>query len=352
MLRCAASEGEGKAEDGADGAVSVPMPCPPGQPGEMRVLPVQLGAIDMISAVRLTLPKDLRKAENRRSVDKTLQELSRRYKGNVPLLDPINDMAIDDITFQSLVQRVNSLQERIAASPLHNAPDRQEKYDLYARKVELAEKVRLLRQEARESTSLAMRDIMRRKRRILRRLGYTTADDVLDVKGRVACEINTGDELVLTELIFNGVFNNLSVPHIVALLSCLVHKDAQNSEGARMREDLQGPYRQLQEIARHIARVSTDAKIELDPEEYAKSFNPDLMEPVFAWCSGAKFLDIMKLTDMYEGNIVRAIRRLDELLRQLSQAAYVIGNAELKAKFDEGSQAIRRDIVFTASLFL
>jgi ATP-dependent RNA helicase DOB1 len=38
------------------------------------------------------------------------------------------------------------------------------------------------------------------------------------MKGRVACEISTGDELLLTELIFHG----LTVDQSVALLSCFV----------------------------------------------------------------------------------------------------------------------------------
>ena len=42
------------------------------------------------------------------------------------------------------------------------------------------------------------------------------------VAGRVACEIQSADELVLTELIFNGVFSALSGEQIVALTSCFV----------------------------------------------------------------------------------------------------------------------------------
>ena len=54
------------------------------------------------------------------------------------------------------------------------------------------------------------------------RLGFTSAADVVEMKGRVACEISTGDELLLTELIFHGVFNDLTVDQSVALLSCFV----------------------------------------------------------------------------------------------------------------------------------
>ena len=56
-------------------------------------------------------------------------------------------------------------------------------------------------------------------------LGYTTAHDVIELKGRVACEISTGDELLLTELIFNGAFNALTVEQTVALLSCFVFEE-------------------------------------------------------------------------------------------------------------------------------
>ncbi len=59
----------------------------------------------------------------------------------------------------------------------------------------------------------------------MRRLGYADAADVIELKGRVACEISSGDELLLTELIFNGAFNDLTVEQEVALLSCFVFQE-------------------------------------------------------------------------------------------------------------------------------
>jgi superfamily II RNA helicase len=39
------------------------------------------------------------------------------------------------------------------------------------------------------------------------------------------------------------------------------------------------------------------------------------MELTYKWCSGAKFKEICDLADdIYEGTIIRALRRLDELL--------------------------------------
>ena len=76
------------------------------------------------------------------------------------------------------------------------------------------------------------------------------------------------------------------------------------------------------------------------------------MEAVYAWCKGAKFVQVQQLTDAYEGTTIRTLRRLEELIRQITVAAKAIGNQELEAKFEKGSELIKRDIVFCSSLYL
>ena len=41
----------------------------------------------------------------------------------------------------------------------------------------------------------------------------------------------SGDELLLTEMIFNGVFNDLSIQQCVALLSCFVFEEKVHGKG-------------------------------------------------------------------------------------------------------------------------
>ena len=52
----------------------------------------------------------------------------------------------------------------------------------------------------------------------------------MKIKGRVACEINTADELILTELILENVFADYEPSEIVALLSCFVFQEKTQSE--------------------------------------------------------------------------------------------------------------------------
>lgn len=123
----------------------------------------------------------------------------------------------------------------------------------------------------------------------------------------------------------------------------------QSEEVVRAREELQAPLRVLQETARRIARVSNESKLPLDEEEYVQSFKTDMMDVVYQWSMGAKFSAVVKMTDVFEGSIIRGIRRLEELLRQMAAAAKTIGNTELEAKFTATIEKIKRDIVFAAS---
>lgn len=63
------------------------------------------------------------------------------------------------------------------------------------------------------------------------------------------------------------------------------------------------------------------------------------------------FSEIMQLTDAQEGLIVRCIQRLDEVCKDVRNAARIIGDPELYEKMEETSASIRRDIVFAASLY-
>jgi ATP-dependent RNA helicase DOB1 len=58
------------------------------------------------------------------------------------------------------------------------------------------------------------------------------------------------------------------------------------------------------------------------------------------------------MAKVFEGSLIRLFRRLEELLRQMGEAAKVMGNDDLTKKFEESLNKIRRDIVAAQSLYL
>ncbi|KAL4230220.1 Exosome RNA helicase MTR4 [Mactra antiquata] len=326
-------------------------PSPPGVLGEMQVIPVMFHLIHEISAVRLYLPKDLRPLDNRQSVGKSIQEVEKRFPDGLPLLDPVEDMGIKDKSMKDVVRKIEAFEHRLFSHPLNKDPKLEEWYGLYEQKVKIANEIKAIKAELKKKKSLLQMDELKCRKRVLRRLGYCTASDVIELKGRVACEMSSGDELMITELLFNGAFNDLTPQQACALLSCFVFEEG-GKDVPKLVEHLAGPLRLLQDTARRIARVSKEAKLDIDEEEYVSSFKPTMMDVVHAWCSGASFFEICKMTEIFEGSIIRCMRRLEETLRQMVQCAKAIGNTELENKFNEGIRSMKRDIVFAASLYL
>ncbi|KAJ3028956.1 UNVERIFIED_CONTAM: ATP-dependent RNA helicase mtr4 [Siphonaria sp. JEL0065] len=330
-----------------------PTPAPVGVLGDMIVVPCALSALDGLSAVRINLERDLKNAGARNTMRSKVKEVEKRLaKDGVPCLDPVEDMGIKDDKFKKLIRKMETLENKLKSHSLHDAPELQELYTSYTVKVELSRKIKAVKKQMKDTESILQLDELKCRRRVLRRLGYTTANDVIEMKGRVACEVSVGDELLLTEIMLAGGFGDLSVEQTVALLSCFCHSERNEKNQTKLPEELDAPLKMLQQHARKIAQVSIESKIVMDEEEYVSSFRPELMEVVLAWTKGAKFSAICKMTDVFEGSIIRTFRMLEELLRQMGNAAKSIGNTELEIKFADGITKIKRDIVFASSLYL
>lgn len=128
----------------------------------------------------------------------------------------------DDIPIPLPTQKMQLLDDRIKTHPITSNPNLPEFYELYARKQDVHTQVREMRKKVQAARDLMQLEELRCRKRVLRRLGFASSSDVVEMKGRVACEISTGDELLLTEMIFDGVFNTLSPEQSAALLSCFV----------------------------------------------------------------------------------------------------------------------------------
>ena len=55
---------------------------------------------------------------------------------------------------------------------------------------QVAGEIRQLKAELKKKRSLLQMDELKCRKRVLRRMGYATASDVIELKGRVACEIS------------------------------------------------------------------------------------------------------------------------------------------------------------------
>lgn len=193
------------------------------------------------------------------------------------------------------------------------------------------------------------------------RLGVLTQLQFIDqhqnvmLKGRVACEINSGWELVITELILDNFLGDFEPEEIVALLSCFVYEGrTKDEEDLPITPRLEKGKQRIQEITGKLLSIYGEHQVSLTSEEadFLERKRFALVNVVYEWARGLAFNEIMQISVELEGTIVRVITRLDEICRQVKNAALIVGDSKLHSKMSEAQERIKRDIVFCASLYI
>ena len=236
----------------------------------------------------------------------------------------------------------------------HRHPTIGKYFSLLDRKRTLKERLDSLQHLLSNESLRLFPDFLQRKS-VLRTLGYIDESETVCVKGRVACEVNTCEELIVTEMVFEGVLNELEPVEIVAALSALVYqqKGDDNEFDMEIPGTLLACCKQMKKIALNLGQLQKEHGLEVDPADYCEqSLSFGLVHVVYEWAIGLRFVDICSLTSAQEGSIVRCITRLDELCREVRNCARVVGNPTLYRKMEAASVAIKRDIVFASSLYV
>ncbi|OQO10549.1 hypothetical protein B0A48_03847 [Cryoendolithus antarcticus] len=189
---------------------------------------------------------------------------------------------------------------------------------------------------------------------VLKDLGFIDDNSRVELKGKVACEIHSADELVLTELILENVLAEYEPEEIVALLSSFVFQERTDSS-PNLTPALEKGIETIIKISENVNRYQTLHQVILssdDSNDFVSRPRFGLVEVVYEWARGMPFSRITDLTDVLEGTIVRVITRLDETCRECKNAARIIGDPTLFAKMQSCQELIKRDICATASLYM
>ncbi|OCK83338.1 antiviral helicase [Lepidopterella palustris CBS 459.81] len=189
---------------------------------------------------------------------------------------------------------------------------------------------------------------------VLKDLGFIDENSRVELKGKVACEIHSADELVLTELILENALADYEPEEIVALLSAFVFQE-KTDINPTLTTSLEKGMGKIIEISEKVNHIQTLHQVILsadDSNDFVSRPRFGMVEVVYEWARGMSFNRITDLTDVMEGTIVRVITRLDETCREVKNAARIIGDPTLFTKMQAAQEAIKRDICNCASLYL
>jgi ATP-dependent RNA helicase DOB1 len=266
-------------------------PAITGMKSKIEVVPVLLSCVRKISHIRIFPPIDMTSMTEKSKVQKALSEVIKRFPDGLSVLDPVENMKIDDNSFKDLLRKIEVLEARLLANPMHNSPRLEELYNQYADKVALSDKIKALKKQIQNALAIMQLDELKCRKRVLRRLQFINEDEVVQLKARVACEISTGDELMLSELLFNRFFNDMAPEQCAAVMSMFVFEEKVQGD-PRLTPDLDRAVKEVQKQARIIAKVSTECKLPVNEDEYVQNFKWQLMPVIYAWATGKSFGEI------------------------------------------------------------
>jgi superfamily II RNA helicase len=173
-------------------------------------------------------------------------------------------------------------------------------------------------------------------------------------KGLISSCISDVNELVLGEAINNGLFDNLNFEDIIGLLSSFINEKDPNSEEKYLGEldispQLNYALKQLNDInEKYMDQESMfDINIKTDFQLYL-----DFIEPSVLWSSGKTLKEVYEKIQIYEGNFVRAILRISNILMNIKDLFEFLGKHETLKKIENFEEKLLRNEVSVNSIYV
>ncbi len=187
-------------------------------------------------------------------------------------------------------------------------------------------------------------DLLKNKLALLQEMGYITdvgttdTQGVLTVKGEFAASI-FGYELLLTEMYTDGALEQLDEAKLNVFLAGLIFEPRKNDEAPKLSKD----HGELLKLTQHYHRMifKWESNFRVTPHTKPPYFH--LARPIEAWTQGKDFEKVCELTSEDEGSLVRYIRMVIQLLREIANSPHASDG--LKAKARRAREMIDRDVV-------
>lgn len=163
--------------------------------------------------------------EEVRTVVQQLMDVAEEMKSYNMARKPIPEVELDskikDLEFREAMFHRKQILHQINKFQCVHCPDFEHHYALVSEVQQIKETMAQLQYRLSDKNLHLMPDYHQRIA-VLKELKHVDEAGSVQLKGRVACEINSGESLVLTELIMDNLFTPMKPQEIVALLAAFI----------------------------------------------------------------------------------------------------------------------------------
>lgn len=169
------------------------------------------------------------------------------------------------------------------------------------------------------------------KRRLLLKMGYIHPDGSLTPKGHFARFIYF-EELLVSEIFTTKLYAQLSDVELLQMVAAIIYEQRSNDHFS-----FKGVQRAYDRLLDKILRTNPFVEKKLNKLSLKR-----MMALIGEWASGGKFQDLLPLTSLAEGDIIRLFRRIIDMIGQIEHAT---SDYELKERLARCVSLIDRDLV-------
>lgn len=180
-------------------------------------------------------------------------------------------------------------------------------------------------------------------------------NNILTDFGLVSKEINEINPLVFGYLAFNNYLDNLSFDQLTAFLSIFLEQKENNTFMSDL--DIDDNEKYILEKANEISNYYLDNEIKYlsnipFPLYQDYSLTLENYQAVKLWAQGKPWKDLKGIYTNFEGNFVKLILRIHNLLREVKTIFSILKKNNLVEMIEENEDSLIREIVQTESLYL
>ena len=163
--------------------------------------------------------------------------------------------------------------------------------------------------------------------------------DHLTLKGILATEVNEGHAIIMTEAYTTGIFHSLTGIELIGILSCFQEKKSTKSSTNFDVKSIMQIIDKCKDIEKKIGKVLETKSL----DDYW-NISTDMIEPIKDWVNGDELEVICRKYDMFEGNFMRALLKISNIVDEwLSMAVYCQHIEEIK-KIESIRVTLLRDV--------
>lgn len=215
-------------------------------------------------------------------------------------------------------------------------------------------------------------DFCHKLRSVLFKWNYITTNDNsvilnnthVNVKGVIAGNINECNPIILTEMICDGYFDNLTLEEIISFVSIFTEPIKNSSRFDKFDRCETSQFEGTHNLKIQIARLIEMIKIKQSDEdnEFGVGFgvtdwsiSTDYIDIAYDWAKGIDVRTILEYLynmEEYEGNFVKNMLKISNIINDIQSVCKMIGKVELLPVLENSDSLILRDIVTVTSLYL